>query len=509
MTKKKNYDSDFCGNLPLNHINSIQSYGFLIVLDINRLTVIQASENLSEITGFPVREFVNTSIEEYVDGESFSRIQSLLQLGVKNRIPLNLALGKEGQFSNFQALMHVKPDYLILELEKGDQNPERSFTAVFQEIKYIISAIEEASTVQQVCEIAIHQLRKISGFDGILMYKFDEEWNGTVVAEEKDEKLEVYIGQTFPASDVPKQARQLYLKNPYRLIPNREFIPVRLYPVINPLTNAFIDLSDCNLRSVAGVHLEYMKNMGIKSSMSIRVIYNGLLWGLISCHHIEEKYLNFEMCSVFEWLSAVISSRITLILDKEEFDFANELQRKRTVLTDLVYAEEDISNALLKEDKDSLLELFSATGALVSLNGRIQVAGQIPGKDALENLMLWLEGKNLSQVFFSNHLIGIYEDAADFSETGSGILVIPIDGKKGDFVICFRPEVVEDINWGGNPNEAINFEKDGKSYHPRNSFKMWKQTVRQHSLSWRKQEIEVAESLRSFLFEFRIKQLYN
>jgi len=508
MAEKKNFDSGFCGSLPLHHINSIQDYGFLLVLDRRSLSIIQASENVAGLFAKSIQELIGTSLRTFMPAEEISKLEELIGKGVSTKIPTVLTFNVSDITDSFHALLHIKADYIIIELEKVHKIGVRNFTDVFQEIKYISAAIDHAETVQEVCNVAIHELRKLSGFDGILMYQFDADWNGTVIAEEKDERLERYIGQTFPASDVPKQARQLYLKNPYRLIPNRVYQPIKLYPVINPVTNTFIDLSDCNLRGVAGVHLEYMKNMDIMASMSIRVIYNETLWGLISCHHLDTKYLSYEICSVFEWLSDVISSKITLILNKQEYHLNNELQAKRVGLTDKVYAEDNIAAGLLNKDQD-ILDLFKATGAVVRINGRMETKGNVPGKDALDNLMLWLEGKKITQVFSTNHVAELYDDGAEFAAVVSGLLVIPIDGGKGDFVVCFRPEVIEDINWGGDPNHAINFDKDGKSYHPRNSFKLWKQTVREQALPWSAYELEVAESLRSFLFEFRTKQLQN
>jgi light-regulated signal transduction histidine kinase (bacteriophytochrome) len=403
----------------------------------------------------------------------------------------------------------LKKDYYILELEKSSKNEERHFTRVFQEIKYSIAVIENANTVKESCEAAINELRKISGFDGVLMYRFDRDWNGTVIAETKDERLEPYLGQTFPASDIPKQARDLYLKNPYRLIPNRDFKPNRLYPVINPLTNAFVDLSDCNLRSVPAVHLEYMKNMGIKASMSIRVIRNDKLWGLISCHNIEPVTVSFELCSIFELLSSVISNKITSILNKEEFERTSQLQEIKSAIIDRVYTESDIIKGLTGQEHLNILNLFGATGAAIMLDGRSETIGDVPDTDAIENLGLWLEGKCVNSVFSSGNLSDQYEDAREYAGLGSGLLVVPIDGNKGEYVICFRPEIIETINWGGNPNEALTFEPDGKNYHPRNSFKLWQQQVRNTSSPWLHDELEIAENLRSFLFEFRIRQIYN
>lgn len=509
MAEKRNFDSDFCGSLPLHHINAIQDYGYLMVLTVSELIIVQASENNADLLGKPMQELINTPLAEYIAADDILKIREMLQKGVRHNIPLNITLHPSSNRVNYHALLHVKTDYLIIELEEVSEGEDRKFSDVFHEVKYIAAAIAQAETVGEVCHAAVHELRRLSGFDGILMYQFDGDWNGKVIAEEKDERLEHYLGQTFPASDVPKQARALYSKNPYRLIPNRAYTPIRLYPVINPLSNVFTDLSDCNLRGVAAVHLEYMKNMAIRASMSIRVMHNEQLWGLISCHHIEHKYLNYEICCLFEWLSEVISNRISLILNKEEYLLKSLLQQQRVSLTDRVYAEGNIFDGLFKADGPDVLTLFQATGAVVHLGGRMETKGKVPEKDDLENLMLWLEGKNFGRVFHTDHLTGLYEDAAHYAEVLSGLLFIPIDSQHGDFLVCFREELVEDINWGGDPHQAINFEKDGKNYHPRNSFKLWIQTVLKHSRSWKKQELEVAESLRSFLFEYRTRQLLN
>ena len=507
MIEKKQYDSDFCGSLPINFINSIQDYGYVFVLERAHLSIIQVSENVTEVLNSSFQQLIGMPFESIVATSDFARLQKIFSEKNAIKIPLTLSLKHDNQA--FYSLIHVYPKHFIIEMESVDTLKGRKFTEVFQEVKNLSGEIEHADSVIEVCNIAVKELRKLSGFDGVLMYTFDENWNGRVIAEDKDPRLEQYLGQTFPASDVPKQARELYLKNPYRLIPNRNYKPSRLYPVINPITNSFTDLSSCNLRGVPGVHLEYMGNMGINASMSIRVIKNGQLWALISCHNIEPMYLDYEICSVFEWLSIVISNKISLIINQEEYNFSIDLQSKRTALTDRIYAGEDITEGLISSEWPNILSLFNAGGAAVIISSRTETIGSVPEKDDLENLLLWLEGKNVNKVFSSSHLSGLYDDAAAYADCGSGILVIPIDSERGDYVICFRPEVVETIDWGGNPNEAINFEPDGKAYHPRNSFKLWKERLLMHSDPWNPEELEVADSLRNFLFEFRTRQLYS
>lgn len=503
MAKKNNFDSDFCGSLPLNHINVIQDYGYLIVLEKSSLKIIQISENLGQLLDKELAELIGNTLSDFTDIVQLRDLQLRFEGKSKDKIPLTLTL----QGAKMLAFAHFKADYVILELESPELVIERSFSNVYEEVKYATAAIEAAETIEEVSSAAVHELKKLTGFDGIMMYKFDTDWNGKVIAQEKsDPALEDYLGHTFPASDIPKQARELYLKNPYRLIPNRDYKPLRLYPIINSTTNSFIDLSDCNLRGVAAVHLEYLKNMNVQSSMSIRVIHNGVLWGLIACHHVTPHYLNFELCSICELISTAISNRLTTIIYKQNFDRETELQSSHNTIVTKIFADNDLLSGLFDSEQPTMMTMFQATGLAVTYNGRLEISGKVPDTDTIDNLVLWLQSKEVTEVFSTDHLPEIFEEAAAISDDASGVVVIPIDKDKGSYIFCFRPEIVQTINWGGNPNNAINFEPDGKKYHPRASFKIWKQKIHQTSQSWSTNEIKAAENLRNFICEFTTKQ---
>ncbi|TWR31547.1 GAF domain-containing protein [Mucilaginibacter pallidiroseus] len=503
MVKNKNFDSEFCGSLPLHHINVVQSYGYLLIVNKADLNILQVSENVANLFNTDLPQIIGQSISKFTDTENLQELLRSYNGLSKEKIPATLTINNE----KLPALLHLKEAYLILEIENRAAASERSFVNVFGEVRYAIAAIEHATSVEEVSRVAISELRKVTGFDGVMMYRFDNEWNGTVIAEDKvDDELEHYMGHTFPASDVPKQARELYLKNPYRLIPDREYQPVRLYPVINPVTQSFIDLSDCNLRGVAAVHLEYLKNMNVQASMSIRVVYQGQLWGLIACHHLTPHYLSFELCAVCELLSSVISNKITSILYKERFEEETKLQREQTDLIAQVYSKNDLIDGLFPTEGKGLANLFDSTGVVAILNGTTYTNGVVPDKDFIGDMVLWLQSKVVKTVYATDHLPQVYEDAASVAGVASGVLVLPVDFAKGDFVICFRPEVVKEIKWGGNPNQAINFEADGKNYHPRNSFKIWQEQVHHTSNAWTPQEMRVADVLRSFIYEFKTKQ---
>lgn len=502
MSKKTNYDSDFCGSLPLSTINVIQDYGYLVVVEKSTFKILQVSENSTELFDWKLAEIVGNPLSDFVVTDHLRSLEERFAGNVKVKVPLTLAFRN----NNISVLGHFSERYIVLEIEKYGLPKERTFSNVYEEVKYAVAAIESATTIEDVSKIAIHELRKITGFDGMMMYRFDSEWNGTVIAEEKVEDLEKYLGHTFPASDVPKQARDLYLKHPYRLIPDRDFKPVRLYPVVNPITNTFIDLSDCNLRGVAAVHLEYLKNMNVKASMSIRVLNNENLWGLIACHHLSPRYLDFEICSVCEMLSSVISNKISGLLNKITFDLESELQKQQTELIAKVYSENDVITGLIDEKATNLMTLLDATGIAIQHKNAIRSIGQIPETDIVENLMLWLQNKQVEKVFHTDHLPNIFGEVNTVAEIASGALAIPLNFEDGEYIVAFRPEVVQTINWGGDPNTAINFEPDGKKYHPRASFKLWQQKVHNTSSPWKKEEIEVAENLRSFIYEFNIKK---
>ncbi|HWJ29808.1 MAG TPA: GAF domain-containing protein, partial [Flavisolibacter sp.] len=442
---------------------------------------------------------------DYISSSELARIKELPDQ-VNGKLPLTITLAS-GRFLS-SVLSHEL--YYILEIEKRElsNSNEESFISVYQDLKYVMSAVETAGTLKETCEIVIHELKKISGFDKIMIYRFDEAWNGDVIAERMEEGMDNYLGLKFPASDIPKQARELYKKAPYRLIPNADYEPVRLYPVINPVTNAFTDLSDSSIRSVAGVHLEYLKNMGVIASMSTRILVNGQLWGLIACHHRKAKYLSFEICSMFEILSNVISAKITSVLANDQFAYKTEMQSVYSSLVESIFKDEDLASTLNRYNND-LQTLLGADGVAIILNGHIEVYGTAPDRVEVEELVLWLQTRSTHGLFHHSNLVSAFEPAGVYADVASGLLVLPIQPDRGHFIIAFRPEAVQKVDWGGNPNQAITFEADGKKYHPRNSFKLWQQTVHQTAIPWNKEELEVAEQFRHFVVEYTLNKVYN
>lgn len=499
MPSNPNYDSELCGKVPIHLINTVQPYGVLLVLSRSALEFIQVSENVDSLFG-KAETLIGTTIDAHLDAAALDFLKRLSAPGARtDKIPQVWTIRSREHF----CLLHIKDQYILVEIDLTpyEEDKQRSFVSIYQEIKYSMSLIESAKTTTDICTIAARELKRISGFDKVMVYRFDKEWNGTVIAEQMETDMESYFGFTFPASDIPRQARELYLRNPYRFIPDRNYVPVKLHPVINPGTHTFIDMSDCNVRGVVAVHLEYLANMGVTASMSTRILHNDRLWGLIACHHKTARHLSFELCSVFELLSNFISARMHSLQNMEKHDADTEKRDIYARLLEQVYDTQDLPKGLLEGDT-TILQLFRAQGAVLTQNGRLIMEGNLPEKENIEELLLWLHTRRLTRPLHTDHLSGDFDRAASYMDTASGLLAIPFHPEQERYVLLFRPEVKRVIDWGGDPGGRIVFEKDGLNYHPRHSFKLWRQIVDGTSLPWQEEELTAAETLRSFLYEY-------
>lgn len=501
-----NYEAEFCGKVPLNLTNLIQPHGVLLVVDQKDFRILQLSENASEIFGTNFKDVVSRSLFDFMWAKQAEKFKERFEQKFKGKLPFSVSLPTGDYLASVQSL----DQWLIVEIEKEkrSQGNTDSFLDIYQELKYAMTAVEAAASTAEACDVAVRELKRISGFDKIMIYRFDQDWNGDVIAEIRQEEMDAYLGLKFPASDIPKQARDLYQRTPYRLIPNVDYTPVKLYPVLNPLTNAFTDLSNSNLRSVAGVHLEYLKNMNVVASMSTRILIDDQLWGLIACHHRTAKYLSFEMCSVFELLSNVISAKISAAQKQDLFTYKSSMQTIYADVLEDVYKEENLSHSFFKKQQE-LLKLLSADGIAFANNHQILSFGQVPEEVDIAEIVLWLQSNTVNGVFHQARLASVFEPAEKYTALASGILALPIQPERGSYIIAFRPEALQKVNWGGNPNDAVQFESDGKRYHPRNSFSQWQQTVKQTSIPWKSEEIEVAENFRNFVLEYTLNKIYN
>ncbi len=505
LSKQQIYDASFCNRLPIHQINAIQPQGVLSVVSKQDFKIIQVSANASALYPFAAEELIGKNFADFIEAQSLQTIKEELN-HYSYPTPLEIVF-KPNTESAKLSLVHEKSGALHIETELSDySNTSINELELMTKVQQFMAAVNGCSSIDEVANVAAKQIKNISGFDKVMVYCFDEEWVGSVIAEEMKPGMESYLGLRFPATDIPKQARDLYLKNPYRLIPDRDYTPVPLIPELNSLTRQITDLSECKFRAVPPVHLEYLKNMNVVTSMSTRIIHKEQLWGLIACHHITPKYLSFSQCAFFELISSVISAKITSLVYKSVNQKETYLRSHFKDIITIVRSFENLTTAF-DDVKHQLMTVLSADGVALCSEGEISSVGILPEEEEIFPLVEWLQQNDISHTTQFQALPYHFKPAEQFSETGSGLLVLPIQPYEGKYLLAFRPEAKKKVSWGGDPNNILTVEPGTSKYHPRNSFEIWKEVIRFTAEPWDKTETDIAEALRISLVEFTLKRL--
>ncbi len=487
-------DLQFCSNEPIRIPGSIQPHGVLIAVDPETHQILQVSENVAQIFNISAEDALGKDVASlFVDRESAEAIAKIAfdKLGMRPTYLRTLTHHERRLY----VLAHLSDDLLIMEFEVVAEEGERFFRELHEEVTEFISRLSGLDSALEVARVAAEQVRELTKFDRVLVYQFDEEWNGTVIAESRNDVLPSYLDLRFPASDIPAQARELYRLNPTRLIPRGDYEPARIVPELNPRTNQPLDLTFAALRSVSPIHREYMANMGTAASMSISILRHGQLWGLISCHSKEARHVSFDVRKSCEFIGQVVSVQMEA---HERNAVVSESVRLKTLLGKLLAymaRHENFADGLVDAD-ESFLEFAKAEGGVVLHDGHCVAVGHTPNSQTVDRIVEWLS-KNapLEDVFHTDRIGDITGTGDDLSLEFGGMLAIRISKLHNSFVLWFRPEVVQTVRWGGDPTKPV----DGTTQrvHPRKSFEQWKEVVRKRSLPFTFGEIEAAVEFRN------------
>lgn len=492
-----------CSSEPIHVPGQIQPHGVLLTLREPELTVLQASRNVDRFFGMPAEELLGQPVGQLLEERDLTSLREHLRhanLSELNPVPLSSRAERGGHV--FDGILHRHDGVLLLELEPAAGRDGVAFPGFYQRVRRGAAAFQHAGNLDDLFEAAVREVRRITGFDRVMIYRFDAEWNGEVVAEECVAGMESFLGLHYPASDIPEQARRLYTINWLRLIADVGYAPCSLVPELNPLTGRPLDMSFSVLRSVSPVHVEYLKNMEVGASMSISLIRDNRLWGLIACHHRTALQVPYVVRMAAEFLGQVLSLQLSRREEQRDYDYTLQLDAVRASLLEGLRDTEDVVRDLAARAGE-LLAVTGAAGAVISQDGQLLRVGETPSAGQIRELERWLDREHPEELFATDSLPTLLPEARQFKDVGSGLLAITL--ARGSRLLWFRPEAMRVVNWSGDPNKASE-AVDGR-IHPRRSFAIWKQTVRLKSFPWTAAQRRSALDLRGDLLDLLLRRV--
>ncbi|PMB08825.1 cyanobacterial phytochrome A [Fischerella thermalis CCMEE 5273] len=481
---------------------SIQPHGVLLALS-TQLEILQVSSNTQDYLGKQPEELLGQPLSYLIDALDLEAIAQLPteEIDTLNYLKLSVCT-KEGK-REFDAFVHSVGDKIILELELTESPAQVNFFNIHALIKRAIAKLKCTNNLIDFLQLAAQQVREITGFDRVMVYQFDHQGAGEVIAEAKTQELSPYLGLHYPATDIPEPARELYRRNSLRLIPRFNAQPAEL---IATTDDTPLDLSLSVLRSVHPCCVEFHQNMGVAALMVIPLIKNGNLWGLISCHHQTPKYVPYEIRSGCEFLGQIVSSELANKVIQEEVDYKARLESLRSGVVESISQADNLKDALIQPEP-RLLGLVGATGAAVCLDGEISLVGTTPDLEDVRSLITWADTQVNDNIFCTDSLPKLYPEAETFKDIASGLLLLRISKLRHYYILWFRPEVIRTVTWAGNPHESIQVHSDGSvTLCPRKSFEQWQEIVRLTSAPWQECEIDSALSLRNAIVGIVLKK---
>jgi two-component system, chemotaxis family, sensor kinase Cph1 len=525
-----NIDLTNCDREPIHIPGLVQPHGVLLVLKEPNLEIVQVSSNTQVMTGRSPESLLGKPLSDLLAAEQIEAIQACLQENFESINPLDLLIALNLDAPNpdglnlddqnpddlnpaatplkvvhFDGIVHRLEEAIVLELEPKANRKKTDFFTFYKQVKGTITRIQKALTLSDMSQVLVNEVRRITGFERVMVYRFDDDGVGSIIAEDTDHATP-YLHLRYPASDIPKQARALYTLNWLRLIPDASYEPIPLIPPDNPITQQPLDLSFSALRSVSPIHLEYLCNMGVTASMSISLMQGQKLWGLIACHHYSPKYVPYDIRTACEFIGQVASVELANKEVSEDTDYRMQLKSIQTQFVDALSQASYFLDGITQLDT-KLLDLVNATGAVVCSNGQCIRLGEVPSEEEIHALLNWIKPQMEQNLFETRSLSLQYPAAESFQAIASGVMALEISRVHHNYILWFRPEVAQTLTWGGNPNKPLEVTTDGSlRMSPRKSFEAWQETVQGMALPWKACEIESVIELRSLLVGIVLRQ---
>ena len=427
------------------------------------------------------------------------RLQELLTVAMRSGAPETINphhVSINGQ--DWHVLLHQHDGALILELEPATEPQGGLSLSTTSLLAQIMNDIQRSTNLAELLDKTAPQIKEMTGFDRVMIYRFGEDWHGEVIAEAHEDHLEPFLGLRYPASDIPKQARDLYKINLVRSTVDVRQPRVRICPTHYAQSGRPLDLTHASLRAVSPVHVEYLQNMGVRSSMSISLLYRGELWGLIACHHYSgPRFIDYPTRQTIKLISQLLST--ALEIRHPDAEVAGQLQDCERTLNQQMLADWDVVKGLITHPVTAL-DLGMATGAALLFERQLHTLGDTPAEAEILSLVEWLKNTTTEIVFQTDQLPNLYPPAERFRDKASGVLALELSREMNEYLLWFKPERIQTVLWAGNPEKPVEVTGTGEvRLSPRKSFEKWSQLVRNKSLLWQPVEVAAALKLREDL----------
>jgi len=482
-----------CAREPIHIPGGIQPHGVLISVDAEG-AILQISGNIEPIAHRSPQACIGQPLASVLGAQASERARAALSRLTRDGAAIhagNVRIEKWAHSGPVAIVVHRHDGLFFVEIEPA-QDTADLFSTMYPLVRNFVNEVHSMRTVEQICQFAAKEIQRIAGFGRTLVYQFDADGHGHVLAEAIEPGYPSYMNQYFPASDIPPQARELYRRNPIRLISNANYEAAPLVPPLHPVTGRATDLTYASLRSVSPMHLQYMRNMGTLASMSMSILVDDKLWGLISCHHSTPRLPPFEVRSACEHVAQIVSLQIEARETQAEAHYRLELRRMLSKLLSAMANTDSFVEALVNDAPD-LLGFTRSSGAAVIFEGRTSLIGVTPNEQSVTALVDWLDNQS-EDVVMSDRASEACPPLRDSSEI-AGFLAVSISKIYRNYVIWFRREVVQTIEWAGDPRAKLTGLATTLS--PRVSFDTWTDVVRHRSLPWRAAEREIALEFRA------------
>lgn len=497
-------DLSNCEREPIHIPGSIQPHGALVVANDADLRIVFASANTQSILQAPAAGLLGRYLR---DGLHPGIYDKLVHRDDQGHIVLNPLRAFHATIGDSLHFVEVRQLHNLVYIEIEPEYPQFNAESLPAITQRMVGHMRSATSLDQLLSLAATELRQLTGYDRVMSYRFAEDGHGVVVAEDAHPDLQPYLGLHYPASDIPAQARRLYLMQRIRVIADCDYTPVPILADPSLAESGLagpdgqappLDLTFCNLRSISPIHIEYLKNMDVGATLTLSLIVDDELWGMMVCHHRTPRLPSPAIRSSCDLISQMTSFLVRARLEQDALEEAALSAARVEEIANHLYHQEGVCEAL-REAAGELLPLVGASGALVCFDGKTELIGKTPPLAGAVQMMNRLHGISGGKVFTHSCLSELLPEAKPFKAMASGVMLMPILGSQENAILWFRPELVETVSWGGDPDKAVEIDPTTGSISPRRSFAVWKTEVQGRSAPWRNNDSRAANELRRMI----------